>query len=184
MKLKYVSTGVLAKKDFVSTQTIRRWIKDGKYEHTYKTKGGDFRIGIPYEERTIHYARVSSKKQNSSINRQLKELKYSTLGKFEEISDVGSGFNFKRKGFKTILERAIKGEILNIVVTDKDRFTRVGFDFIEWIVEHAGGSIKVINNTPKSEKFDYENLISFITVFCNSYYGKGSNRNKKNKNLS
>ena len=185
MKLRYVRTGFLAKKENVTTQTIRRWVKKGKYKHIEITDGGDLRIGIPYESSLICYARVSSKKQTSSLTTQIELIKaYAKEDSGEIIKDIGSGFNFKRKGFVSILDRAIRGEVLHVVVSDQDRLTRVGFDFIKWIIEHGGGTVRVVNEPKSKEGVDYENLISFITVFCNSYYGKRSNRNEKNKNIS
>ena len=185
MKLRYVRTGFLAKKENVTTQTIRRWVKKGKYKHVEITDGGDLRIGIPFESNLICYARVSSKKQTASLTTQIELIKdYAKEDIGEIIKDIGSGFNFKRKGFVSILDRAIRGEVLHVVVSDQDRLTRVGFDFIKWIVEHGGGTVQVVNEPKSKEGFDYENLLSFITVFCNSYYGRRSSRNKEDKNIS
>lgn len=181
---KYYTTGQLAKKYNVTPQTIRRWVSDGKFEEVKTTLGGDLRIGVTQESITILYARVSSKKQESSIKTQLKLLRNSEGEDYEEIFDIGSGFNFKRKGFRSILERCLQGETINVVVTNQDRFTRVGFEFLQWIFDRTGGSIKVLDKTETKQEFDYDNLISFITVFCNSYYGKrNASRNKKDKDL-
>lgn len=165
--------------------TIRRWIEAGKFDSVERTLGGDYRIGIKQEDcSTILYARVSSKKQFTSIENQIQLLKRK-IGNYEEtISDIGSGFNFKRKGFRTILERCLRGERIKVVVTNQDRFTRVGFEFLQWIFERTGGTIEVLDKTETKQEFDYDNLISFITVFCNSYYGKRrSSRDKENKNI-
>ena len=183
---KYYTTGQLAKERKVSSQTIRRWVKQGKFDEVIYTEGGDCRIGIELPVTTILYARVSSKKQESSIKNQLKLLeKHYKDTPYETMSDIGSGFNFKRKGFRSILERCLRGECIEVVVSNQDRFTRVGFEFLQWIFQRTGGSIEVLDQTETKPEFDYDNLISFITVFCNSYYGKrAASRNKENKNLS
>ena len=63
-------------------------------------------------KRTILYARVSTRGQSESLERQIKELKEfaksENIEEYDVISDIGSGINFKRKGFKTILDRAEK----------------------------------------------------------------------------
>ena len=64
-----ISTTKLAQIKGVTTQTIRRWIKAGLFE-TVRTPGGHFRINYLEEQTTILYARVSSKKQLTSIDKQ------------------------------------------------------------------------------------------------------------------
>jgi predicted site-specific integrase-resolvase len=81
---------------------------------------------------TIIYARVSSSKQSQDLKRQEKYLKtkYPTA---ELKSDIGSGLNYKRTGFRAILQSLFKGNIKEVVVAHKDRFTRFGFEFFEWL---------------------------------------------------
>lgn len=177
----WLSTTKVAKLEGVTTQTIRRWLKDGKYE-TKITDGGHFRIKYKQERRVL-YARVSSRKQQSSIDKQKEQL----LSKYpdsEFVFDIASAFNFQRKGLRKILELAIGGNSLTIVVTNRDRLARSGFGLIEWIISLSGGKIESLNESPKTDNFDRQELIGFITSFCNSYYGKRSARNKKDKNLS
>ena len=63
------------------------------------------------------------------------------------IKDIIRSLNYKRKGLKTILGRAMQGDQLKIVVAHKDRLTRFGFDLIEWVVEQNGGKIVVLKQT-------------------------------------
>jgi len=63
------------------------------------------------------------------------------------IKDIIRSLNYKRKGLKTILGRAMRGDKLKVVVAHKDRLTRFGFDLIEWIVEQNGGKILVLKQT-------------------------------------
>lgn len=184
MMYKFYRTGDVAQKYKVSTQTVRRWVEQGKFDKVEVTLGGEYRIGLPLELTTILYVRVSSKKQESSIKSQTEKLREEIKDYDEVLYDIGSGFNFKRKQFRTILERCLKGEPIRVVVSNQDRFTRVGFEFLQWIFERTGGSIEVLDKTETKQEFDYDNLISFITVFCNSYYGKrNASRNKKDKDL-
>jgi predicted site-specific integrase-resolvase len=110
----YKLTGFLAKQYSVTNETIQNWIKEGKFDKVKKT--GHYRVWVDEPTITILYARVSSTKQKSSLLRQEQLLK----DKYPEatfISDVASGFNQDRRGYKAILESAINGTPQHIVAT-------------------------------------------------------------------
>lgn len=177
----WLSTTKVAKQEGVTTETIRRWIREGKYE-TKITEGGHFRIKCK-QERRILYARVSSKKQQSSIEKQKEQL----LSKYpdsEFIFDIASAFNFQRKGLRKILELSITGNSVEIVVTHRDRLARSGLGLIEWIVSLSGGKIISLNESSKTENFDTKGIVRFITSFCDLYYRECPENSKKDKNLS
>jgi putative resolvase len=176
-----VSTWKLAKIEGVTPQTIRRWIKAGKYKNVTTTHGGHLRVEIENKERRFIYARVSSSKQKSSIDKQI-EICKSKYKDYEVISDIASAFNFQRKGLKRILEYAMQGDTVIIVATTQDRIARSGYKLIKWIIELYGGEIITLEENSTSEEFDTKELIGFITSFCNSYYGKRSARRKSNGN--
>jgi predicted site-specific integrase-resolvase len=116
--------------------------------------------------RKICYCRVSTRNQKDDLERQVQFLKglYPT---YEFIADIGSGLNFKRKGLKTVLEYAIRGEIQELVVAHKDRLCRFGFDLIEWIINtHSKGQIIVLNNHSVSKNEELvQDILAIITVF-------------------
>jgi excisionase family DNA binding protein len=170
----------MAKLEGVSRMTINRWVRSGKYKKTQQTKGGHWRIWAEEPTEAIGYIRVSSSKQKSSLTTQ-KEIIERHYKQIRIVSDIGSGFNFKRPSFKAILERVMQGSATTIVVTTQDRLTRTGFKFIEWIVELHGGKIIALEHTNKIDGFDTETLISFITSFINSYYGKRCQKRKGSK---
>lgn len=175
------STTQLAKKYGVSSQTIRNWIRSGKIEAPSRTLGGHFRVEEKIERRFI-YARVSSAKQKSSITTQL-ELLSKEYPEHEQLFDIASAFNFQRKGLKTILESAMSGIPIEVVVTSQDRLARSGYQLIKWIVELYGGRIISLEENTNTDKFDTNELIGFITSFCNSYYGKRSAERRKSNSL-
>jgi len=178
---KFISVGEVAKIENVTTQTIRRWVAQGQYV-TKKTQGGHLRIEYDYgkHKETILYCRVSSIKQKSSLASQERVLR-SVYPEATVVQDIGSGFNFKRKNFKAILERVIRGDCIELVVTTPDRFTRSGFEFLRFILELQGGNIVVLEEDTASEMFDTTPLFSFLTSFIASHHGKRGNRNKKDK---
>jgi predicted site-specific integrase-resolvase len=91
---------------------------------------------------------------------------------YEIVKDIGSGLNFKRKGFNTILDSAIKGDIGEVVVTHKDRLCRFGFELVLRIIESTNGKILVLDKEETSpEKELVNDILSIITVFSSRLYG-------------
>jgi predicted site-specific integrase-resolvase len=170
----------------VSDNALRMWANDGRIKHI-TTKGGHRRYLLESKEPTdnntteehqehirqkIIYSRVSSGKQRDDLKRQSEYLK-SKYPDHRVISDIGSGINFKRTGFKRILEGIFKGTISEVVVAHKDRFTRFGYDLFEWIFQQHGAELicdKETTGDPKDELS--EDLMAIITVFTARYHGK------------
>lgn len=47
------------------------------------------------------------------------------------IEDVGSGLNYNRKKWNQLLDDIMENRIKTIVITNKDRFVRFGYDWFE-----------------------------------------------------
>jgi predicted site-specific integrase-resolvase len=131
--------------------TLRSYADNGTIEF-YRTKSGhrrynvDSYLGLQKEAVTICYCRVSSPKQRDDLERQVKfmQAKYPNA---EIVKDIGSGLNYKRKGLKAILGRAMRGDKLRCMVAHKDRLARFGFELIEWVIQQSGGKIVVFKQT-------------------------------------
>ncbi len=122
------------------------------------------------EKEKICYCRVSSRKQKESLERQVKYMK-DKYPNHRIIKDIGSGINYERKGLREIIEKAIKGEIEEVVITYKDRLTRFGYEMIEWIIKkYSGGEIKIINK--KEEETPTEEMTKDIISIMNVYVAK------------
>jgi len=110
----------LADKLKVSKETLRLWAESGKIKVT-KTDGGHRRY--VYNDDTdkketklkFIYTRVSSKKQQSDLERQIKYLQ-KLYPDHRVISDIGSGLNFNRKGLNNLLEAIVTGTVEEVVV--------------------------------------------------------------------
>jgi predicted site-specific integrase-resolvase len=72
------------------------------------------------KKKKICYCRVSSSKQMDDLERQ-KAFFRSKFPDHDLVADIGSGINWKRKGFKTLLEQSMQGKISQIVVAHRDR---------------------------------------------------------------
>jgi predicted site-specific integrase-resolvase len=127
---------------------------------------------------TICYARVSTQKQKSDLDRQAEYLAIQ-YPNAEIIKDIGSGINYKRKGLNSILERAMQGECITLVISYRDRLARFGFELIESIITRSKGKIVVLNQLDTSPESELTgDLMAIITVFAARLHGL---RNYKNK---
>lgn len=103
----------------------------------------------------------------------------------EIVKDIGSGLNFKRKGFKALLERAMSGDKLTVVVAHRDRLCRFGFDLVRDIIERSGGRIMVLNETRLSPEQELvTDLLSIIHIFSARLHGLRSYKNKIREDVS
>ncbi len=113
--MKYVTSKQASKQLGLHPNTLRRYANNGTIE-TYKTKSGQRRynieayLGQQQQSTTICYCRVSSPKQRNDLERQVKFMREQYPGA-EIVKDIGSGLNYKRKGLKSLLGRAMQGEV-------------------------------------------------------------------------
>jgi predicted site-specific integrase-resolvase len=90
----------------------------------------------------------------------------------EKLEDVGSGLNYKRKQFVTLMERVERGEISEIVVAHKDRLVRFGFEWFEAFCNNHGVTITVMNAESLSPEEEMtKDLLSIIHCFSSRLYG-------------
>jgi predicted site-specific integrase-resolvase len=182
-----------AKHYSTSISNLRKWAREGKIE-TVKTIGGRYKYVIRQEADTtcpdeisenIIYARVSSKKQSNDLQRQITSLQRS-FPDFTIITDIGSGINFKRPGFRKIMELLFQRKISKVMVAYKDRFSRFGFDFFQWIFKEHGAILECVTTTEESDSNQdlADDLMEIITVFTARYYGKRKYQNSKDQDLS
>ena len=197
---KFLSTAQAAAFFNVSPNTIRSWDKQG-FIKTIRLNGspyGQRRFDItsfhgtsnqiPSEsssnviKKGIIYCRVSSKHQSSDLERQIQKLQH-MYPTYEVVKDIGSGINFKRPGFIKLFQRAISRDFNEIVVAHKDRFSRFGFEFFEWLFLQFGISFVVLDNsnfkTPEQELS--EDLLSIVHIFSCRQNGKRKYKINKEK---
>jgi predicted site-specific integrase-resolvase len=161
----------------VHPNTLRTWDSKG-YIKTIRTNSGQRLYDVTkylknrgIEQKIILYARVSSKKQENDLQRQIDFLKEKYLQE-SIIKDISSSLNYKRRGLCSILEQAMSGTPIKLVVTHKDRLARFGFDLIELIVKKSGGEILVLNQDQLSPEEELtEDMLSTIHSFSSRLYG-------------
>ena len=93
---------------------------------------------------------------------------------YEIISDIGSGINWKRRGFQSLLERVNRGDIEEVVVFHKDRMARFGFDLVESIFKLNNTELKIHEREENKscEEELAEDLMSIVTHFSCRQMGK------------
>ena len=178
--MRYYSVEQAAELSGFHPNTIRRWADDGTIP-SYRTKGGHRRVCIddyikspnaPSEERvTICYCRVSSPKQRDDLTRQVEYMR-ERYPDAEIVKDIGSGINFERKGLRSILERAMRGTVVTLVVAYRDRIARFGSQIIEFVLQQSGGQLVVLNEVSLSPEQELTtDLLTILHVFSCRLHG-------------
>ncbi len=171
---------------------LRKLANEGKIEYI-RTGGGHRRYDVDgyiksksQSIATVCYCRVSSTKQRDGLERQVEYMR-SIYPAAEVIRDIGSGINFKRKGLRTLLERLMQGDKLQVVIAHRDRLARFGIDLIQYLIEQNGGELVVLDQTAHSPQEELtEDLLAILHVFSSRMHGLRSYRDKikEDKSLS
>ena len=174
----------------VHPQTLRRRERQGKMPKPERTPGNHRRyrtIPKAVETLTVGYVRVSSHDQKEDLERQKATVK-SQAGKPVDliISDLGSGLNYKKAGFRQLLLLILQGKVRELILTHKDRLLRFGSEIIFQICQFCGVKITILNDAPEKPHMEQfcTDLVEIMTVFCSKIYGHRSHQNRKRSSLS
>jgi putative resolvase len=174
--MKYYTSREASKILGVHPNTLRKWADNGEIE-SIRTVSGQRRycldkyLQATNSDRVVCYCRVSSSKQRDDLARQV-EYMQANYPEAEIIKDIGSGLNFKRRGLKAILERAMSGERITLVVAYRDRLARFGHELIKQVIERSSGKLVVLNEMSLSPTDELtRDLLSIIHVFSCRLHG-------------
>ena len=133
----------------------------------------------------ISYSRVSTQNQKFQLKEQEQRIYNSCISRGlkldSQYSDIKSGLSFDRKGFQKVVEEVIKGNVELLVIENKDRLVRFGYEILEGIFNYFGCKILVLNDTISNKTYEQElteDLVSIIHYFTMKSY---SHRRKLNK---
>ena len=190
--MRYVSASKASDLLDYTPEHLRRLANEGKIDYI-RTGGGHRRYDVDgYINAktgsiiTVCYCRVSGTKQRGDLERQVNYMR-SIYPEAEVIRDIGSGLNFKRKGLRTLLERLMQGDKLQVVVAHRDRLARFGIDLIRYLIEQNGGELVVLEQTECSPQEELTaDLLAILHVFSCRMHGLRSYRDKikEDKSLS
>ena len=178
----------------VSVKTLQRWDRDGilkanrtptdrryyTYDQYLQFKGIQTENDI---RDTVIYARVSTKNQKYDLQNQVEFLKQFCNAKGiivnQCIEDFGSGLNYNRKNWNKLLDEVMENKIKTIVISNKDRFIRFGYDWFEKFCEKFNTKIIIVNNETLSPNEELvQDIISILQVFSCRLYGLRKYKNQ------
>lgn len=132
----------------------------------------------PIEYGVVLYARTSSSNNTKLLNDQADRLYLYALAKGYKvkaiIKEFGSGLNDSRPKLSKIL---IDNQYDKIIVENKDRLTRFGFNWFQLLTNNR---IEVINQAKSIDEDITNDLISIIHSFSARLYGQRRTKNKVN----
>ena len=178
----------------VSVKTLQRWDRDGilkanrtptdrryyTYDQYLQFKG----IQTENDTRdTVIYARVSTRNQKDDLQNQVEFLKQFCNAKGiivnQCVEDFGSGLNYNRKKWNKLLDEVMANKIKTIVISNKDRFIRFGYDWFEKFCEKFNTKIIIVNNETLSPNEELvQDIISILHVFSCRLYGLRKYKNQ------
>ena len=159
-------------------------VKSGKIKATRLTNGyWDYDddsvyelVGLKDQRKVVVYSRVSTNNQKKSLESQIEaNIKWANKNgyKIDEVyQDIASGMNFDRNDFKKMIMNVMKRKIKTIIISHKDRFSRISFDAWNEICKEFDCNIVVINNVENEEKEIFQDIISLIHCFAMKMYSK------------
>lgn len=186
----------------ISQNTLYRYVKLGKVKLKAKLSTTRYEydddsiyalIGQNVEKRNrliISYSRVSTQGQKKQLFDQNSRIYDSCVSRGivldKQFSDIKSGMSADRNGFQEIIRLIISGKVELLVIENKDRLIRFGYDLLESIFRYFGCKILVLNDLLDNKSYEQElteDLLSIIHYFSMKSYSHRRKLNKLRKDL-
>ncbi|TMD99455.1 MAG: IS607 family transposase [Chloroflexi bacterium] len=173
--------------------TVRKWIKQGKIQAVWV--GQEARVPRSEIERLVGktdgrvivlYGRVSGQGQKGDLDTQLARLQVwaqtERTGKPALLlSDIGSGLSATRRQLQRLLKLVREDQVAEIVVTNPDRLTRFGQEYLQVLFDSFGVTLTILepgeDKTGEQELTD--DLLALIASFSGRLYGMRSHKQKE-----
>ena len=172
----------------VTRQTLTKYVKEGRVKVTVKGNGQyDYDPDSVYkllnkdiERKTYIYARVSTAKQKKDLDNQVQLLKtfcfqngYVLNGVYQ---DIASGISFeKRTQFFELLDEVLAGKVKRVIVTYKDRLSRVGFELFSYLFAKHGCELIVLSEVGSTELDNeevFDDVVHLLQSYSTHFYSK------------
>ena len=186
----------------ITQQTLWNWTKSGKIKvnsklsKTYNDYNEDSvyalvsKNTINKNKMIISYARVSTQNQKKQLQEQNQRIYDSCISRGlkldKQFSDIKSGMTSDRKEFQDVIRMIIQGKVELLVLENKDRLVRFGYEILEKIFKYFGCKILVLNDIIENKTYEQElteDLISIIHYFTMKNYSHRRKLNKLRKEL-
>ena len=165
----------------ISRQTLQRWreqgilkarkLPNGRYDWDPESVYAILNKG---EQRgTYLYARVSTPKQKTDLEHQVENLQTFAMKNGYQINgvfqDIASGISFeKRKEFFKLLDLVLAHKVQRVIITYKDRLSRVGFDLFKYLFAKYHVEIVVISEIT-DKKTDQQEIFAEIISLLHAF---------------
>lgn len=163
-----------AKLNGVCYKTAYNWFNQGLIPNASKMPNGTILVNTDIKstvERVVVYVRVNNHFRRKEMEEQVDRISTYCNSKGYPIEkvyrEVASGMNDNRKE----LWRMIDSKPSIIVIENKDRITRFGFNYLDKLLLKQGCKIEVMNKDTEDEKDLIKDLVAVITSFCCRLYG-------------
>lgn len=183
----------------ITRPTLTKYIKDGTIkilsshngQYVYDDNSVYAFIGLKQKKNkriNVIYARTSNPPRKCTEEQANRILNYCTSNGItidKQILDVKSGMNFSRDGLSELIQLIVKGQVELIVIENKDRLCRFGFELFEHFCKYYKTKILVVNNLSEKsyEQELTEDLISIIHYFSMKSYSHRRKLNKLRKDI-
>lgn len=179
----------------ISRSTLKRYREKGYLKATRLPSGqynfdedSVFLLKNKHKPRmSVIYGRVSTNKQKNDLKNQINELERFSKNKGFKIDaiykDIASGISFeKRKQFFDMLDLILQGKVKRVIISHKDRLSRVSFDLFKYLFDKYGTEIVVLSNVTNNKTDEqelFEEIISLLHCFSMKMYSHRRNEYKK-----
>ena len=163
--------------------TAYRWFQSGKLPvEAYQAKSGTIIVSdeLPTTkvEKVVVYCRVSNQSRKEELKYQVQRCEDFCAANgwtiHKTYKEVASGMNDDRKEFwKMINDNPTK-----IIIENKDRLTRFGFNYLKNLLSKQECEIVVINTSDTDEQDLMKDFVAVMTSFCYRLYGLRRAQNK------
>ena len=150
----------------------------GQIPGAYKLPSGSIMVPVDNEIaeakpiKTAIYSRVSTPKQKADLDRQITYLSEFCIANGWSIDkiykEVASGLNDNRPQLNKLLENK---EIGRVVISEKDRLTRFGFNYLHKLFALNNCELVVINSATSDQNDLMQDFVSVITSMAARVYG-------------
>lgn len=186
----------------ITRQTLYNYLKQGKVSIKAKYNKNFYEydddsvyalIGqkqIKNDRKIVSYSRVSTQNQKEQLKEQTIRIYDSCISRGltlnKQYEEIKSGMSGDRPKLQELIREVITGNIELVVIENKDRLVRFGFDILEQIFKYFGTKILVLNDSLENKTYEEEltnDLISIIHYFTMKSYSHRRKLNKIRKEL-
>lgn len=179
----YYKLSDYAKKFNITYRTAWNRFKNGKIDGAFIDDTNHVVIpviNLDKKNNAVLYARVSNSDRKDNLERQSERLKdYAIKNGYnivDNIKEIGSGLNDNRPKLIKILKQ---NNWNVLIVENKDRLTRFGFNYLKTLLNFNDKEILVINQVDDDKTDLIQDLVSIIYSFSARMYGLRKKKNKK-----